>query len=103
MRTAFSVGPLDLRVERGLHLQAALVEGGGAVLGLQVLADVLGEVGGEHLLGLLGGDQERLRDRLSYCARGDVALLEHAAQHAVAVASAPGPACGRGCSGSAPG
>ena len=76
---------LDLRIERGLHLEPPLVEGGGAVIGLQILAGLLGEVGGEHLLGLLGDDLDRLRHRLIVVGLGDEALLEHPAQHAVAL------------------
>jgi len=53
-------GTLDLRIERRLHLEAILIERRRAVFGFQVLADVLGEVGGEHLLRLLRRHEERL-------------------------------------------
>jgi hypothetical protein len=79
-------GALQPDVERRLHLEAGLVERGGAEPLLERLADVLDEMRGERSLAVDCSQQQRLPGCFPGGLQGDEAFLGHPWQHVVVAA-----------------
>ncbi len=88
--------PLDGGVERGLDLQAFVVEPVDAVGLLEVLAHLLGEERADLRLPRGARHHQRAGDRLGMLTGGDEALGEHPVEHVVAARHHLGPGAGTG-------